>query len=317
MKNNRKNTFTIGFYNVENLFDTINNPNTSDDDFTPTGKHRWNKKKYFHKIKKITSVISQIGKEHANQPPVILGLVEVENDTVVKDLVQHKNLEKFNYQYIHFESKDERGIDVSLLYNKDYFKEISSKTYSLPLTDEEGNPDYTRDILVVKGYLHDELVHIFVNHWPSRRKGEQETKHKRIKAAQLVHTAISEIKKEIENPRIVIMGDFNDNPTSESIKNYLVNEDFYNPMLSLYQNGKGTLTYFKEWHLFDQIIFSKTFFETSSKHNFLKANIFAKDWLRSYKGKYKNSPFRTYIGPWHQGGYSDHFPVYLTFEKDE
>lgn len=317
MKNRRKNTFTVGFYNVENLFDTVNNPNTADDDFTPNGKHRWNKKKYYQKIRKITSVISQIGKEQSNLPPVIVGLVEVENATVVKDLVRHKNLLKYNYDYVHFESNDERGIDVSLIYNRNFFIELSSKTYSLNLIDDDGSPDYTRDVLVVKGSLYNELVYIIVNHWPSRREGEEETKHKRIKAAELNQYIIEEIKKETENPKILIMGDFNDNPTSESIQDHLVSEELYNPMKELYKKGKGTLTYYKEWHLFDQIIISKNFFDSNSYHSFLKARVFAKDWLRSHRGKYKNSPFRTYIGPWHQGGYSDHFPVYLTFEKEE
>ncbi len=317
-KTRRKNRFTIAFYNVENLFDTVDNPLTADDDFTPLSKRRWNTKKYKHKIKKITSVISQLGSNQSAFPPAIVGLVEVENAKVIKDLIKHKNLSKFNYSYVHYDSPDERGIDVALMYNKDFFEVISSSNHPLYLTDEEGKVDYTRDLLVVKGKLNGELIHVLVNHWPSRRDGDEETKHKRIKAAKLVHEVIDEIKLENKDAKFVIMGDFNDDPTSESILDYLVTDDLYNPMKSLFEKGEGTLTFYKKWHLFDQIIFSRDFFDAEkSKHTFLKANILKKDWLRFYKGKFKDSPFRTYIGPWYQGGFSDHFPVYTIFEKDE
>ncbi len=314
----RKNRFTIAFYNVENLFDTVDNPLTADDDYTPSSKRRWNAKKYSIKIKKITSVISQLGNNQSAFPPAIVGLVEVENAKVIKDLIKHKNLSKFNYNYVHYDSPDERGIDVALMYNQDFFEVISSSNHPLYLTDEEGEIDYTRDLLVVKGKLNGELIHVLVNHWPSRRDGDEETKHKRIKAAKLVHEVIDRIKLENKDSKFVIMGDFNDDPTSESVKDYLVTDDLYNPMKSLFEKGEGTLTFYKKWHLFDQIIFSRDFFDTEkSKHTFLKASIFKKDWLQFYKGKFKNSPFRTYIGPWYQGGFSDHFPVYTIFEKDE
>ena len=314
----RKNIFTVAFYNVENLFDTVNNPLTADDDFTPLSKRRWNAKKYHHKIKKLTSVISQLGTNQSAFPPAIVGLVEVENAKVVKDLTRHKNLSKFNYNYVHYDSPDERGIDVALMYNRDFFEVISSDTHSLHLTDKDGEVDYTRDLLVVKGKLNDELIHALVCHWPSRRDGDEETKEKRIKAAKQVQNVIDVIKNKEENAKFIIMGDFNDDPISESVNDFLVTDDLFNPMKSLFEKGEGTLTYYKKWHLFDQIIFSRDFFDTGkSTHTFLKANIFKKEWLRFYKGKFKNSPFRTYIGPWYQGGYSDHFPVYLTFEKDE
>ncbi|MBA6156167.1 endonuclease [Tenacibaculum sp. S7007] len=314
----RKNRFTIAFYNVENLFDTVDNPLTADDDFTPLSKRRWNAKKYKHKIKKITSVISQLGSNQSAFPPAIVGLVEVENAKVIKDLIKHKNLSKFNYNYVHYDSQDERGIDVALMYNKDFFEVISSSNHPLYLTDEGGEVDYTRDLLVVKGKLNGELINVLVNHWPSRRDGDEETKHKRIEAAKLVHEVIDEIKLDNKDSKFIIMGDFNDDPTSESIKDYLVTDDLYNPMKPLFEKGEGTLTFYKKWHLFDQIIFSRGFFDTEkSKHTFLRANILKNDWLRFYKGKFKDSPFRTYIGPWYQGGFSDHFPVYTVFEKDE
>lgn len=314
----RKKVHTIAFYNVENLFDTVNDPFIADDDYTPLSKRRWNEKKYYHKIKKISSVISQLGNKESAYPPALVGLVEVENSRVVKDLIKHKNLSVYNYDFVHYDSPDERGIDVALLYHKDFFEVVSSETHTLHLTDEEGEIDYTRDVLAVKGWLNGELVHVLVNHWPSRRDGEEQTRPNRIKAAKLVREVIGEIKHNDKDAKFIVMGDFNDDPTSESIKEYLVTDDLYNPMKSLFEKGKGTLTFSGEWHLFDQIIFSRDFFDSEkSSHTFLKAKILNKDWLRTNRGKYKGSPFRTYIGPWYKGGFSDHFPVYITLEKDD
>lgn len=315
-RNKRKNTLAVAFYNVENLFDTVDNPMTLDNDFTPKGKKKWSKDRYKHKIKKISSILSLLGSQESKYTPAIIGLVEVENAKVLKDLIRHKNLINHNYNYIHFNSPDERGIDVALLYKNDLFTVLSSKSYPLDLNDSDGNIDYTRDLLVVKGVLNGDLVHVLVNHWPSRRDGELETKHKRIKAAKLVHEVIDNIKKnERVESKFIIMGDFNDDPSSESIKNYLVTDDFYNPMYTMHTKNNGTSTFYNEWHLFDQIIISNSFFNEESSLVFSKAKIFKKPWMRIYKGKFKGSPFRTYIGPWYEGGFSDHFPVYLTFNK--
>ena len=317
MTETRKNIFTIGFYNVENLFDVVDNPKTADDEYLPKSRRRWTKKRYHHKVKKLSSVIAQLGDNLSKHKPAIVGLVEVENSKVVHDLISHKNLLAHNYGYVHFDSPDERGIDVALLYKREFFEVYSSKTYALDLLDKEGERDYTRDLLRVSGSLNGELIHVLVNHWPSRREGEEETKPLRIKAAQLVHTAIEDIKKEIPDPKIIIMGDFNDDPISESIKNHLVTDDFFNPMESIFEKGLGTLTFNGNWNLFDQIIFSKNFRVTEKgKHSFLFAEVFNKEWLTVFKGKLKGSPFRTYIGPWYKGGFSDHFPVYAFLKRN-
>ena len=317
MSTKRKEVFTIGFYNVENLFDTVDNPKKADDDYLPSSRRHWTKKRYYQKLKKLSSVIAQLGTNYSNYMPAIVGLVEVENSKVVQDLISHKNLEKGNYGYVHYDSPDERGIDVALIYNRSFFEVYSSKTHSLEFFEEDGRVDYTRDILRVSGSLNGELVHILVNHWPSRREGEEETKGNRIKAAQLVHKAIDEIKTEIEDPKVIIMGDFNDDPISESVKQNLVTEEFFNPMESLFEKGLGTLTFKGKWNLFDQIIFSKNFLNSEKeKHSFLYAEVFNKDWLTVFKGKLKGSPFRTYIGPWYKGGFSDHFPVYTYLKKN-
>ena len=310
---------TIGFYNVENLFDTKDDPKTADDDFTSEGKLRWNYKRYKIKIKKLGSVIAQLGMNRSKYSPAIVGLVEVENAKVVRDLVNSSNLKKHHYGFAHYDSPDERGIDVALLYNKHVFEFLSSETFPVFLIDDEGERDYTRDILKVSGNLHGEFVHILVNHWSSRREGAAETEPKRIIAAETVRSVIDKIKDTHFDPKIIIMGDFNDDPISKSVKQHLVLNDFFNPMESLLdREKKGTTTYEKKWNLFDQIIFSKNFLEKKEgKIYFKHAEVFNKKWLKVFKGKLKGSPFRTYIGPWYQGGFSDHFPVYAFLKKKD
>ncbi|WP_298766976.1 endonuclease/exonuclease/phosphatase family protein [uncultured Polaribacter sp.] len=309
---------TIGFYNVENLFDTKDNPNTFDDAFTEKGKKKWNNKRYRDKIKKLGSVISQLGLNKSKYPPAIVGLVEVENATVVEDIVNSTNLRKFPYGFAHYDSPDERGIDVALLYNKHFFEYLESKTHPVYLKTEEGKRDYTRDILEVVGNLHGELVHILVNHWSSRRAGQLETEPKRIIAAETVKSIVAQIRAQNVDAKIIVMGDFNDDPTNKSVK-LIENAGFINPMLSLWnKESTGTLTYNGKWNLFDQILFSENFKEKKEgKLYFKHAEVFNKKWLKIFKGKLKGSPFRTYIGPWYQGGFSDHFPVYTFLKKKD
>lgn len=315
MDTNSKNHHSIAFYNLENLFDTIDDPDTFDDDFTPEGRKKWNEKRYHRKLKKLSSVISQIGKEKANNAPIIVGVAEIENLKVLTDLINTKDLKEYHYGIAHYDSSDERGIDVALLYQKKHFELIDSEAIPLLLFNEEGERNYTRDILIVKGKLKEELIYFIVNHWPSRRKGTKETEYKRVKAAKTVHEVIEKIRIENNEAKIIIMGDFNDNPNSSSIKNYLVSDEFYNPFESIYDKGRGTATHNDDWYLFDQIIFSKNFFNENNGLVFRQAEIFEEYFLKSWKGKRKGSPFRTYIGKWHQGGFSDHFPVYIILEK--
>jgi len=308
--------FTVAFYNLDNLFDIYDDPDTLDDDFTPQGKKHWNLRRYKNKIQKIGEVLIQVGTEHSTTAPVLAGLAEVENREVVLDLINSKNLSPYHYGFAHFDSPDERGIDVAFLYQKKYFEFLDAKKYPLMLFDEQGVRDYTRDMLLVKGRLNGELLYIIVNHWPSRRSGLNESQKKRITAAKRVHEIIDDIRKETVDAKIIIMGDFNDGPHSPSIQNHLVTDDFYNPMAHLKDTGNGTSTYNDEWFLFDQIIFSKNFFEKKpNEHLFKYADVFDSKFVRTWKGKRKNKPFRTYIGDWHQGGYSDHFPVFAYLEK--
>ena len=312
-----KDIFTVGFYNVENLFDTIDDPKTLDDDYTPDGKKKWSNKRYVDKIKKLGSVISQLGNEQSHYTPAIVGLVEVENEKVVNDLAKSRYLKKHHYSFVHYDSPDNRGIDVALLYNKHFFELLGSESFPLYLKDGQGKRNYTRDVLVVYGNLNGELVHVLVNHWPSRREGKEESEYKRVEAAKLVRTIVEAIQERHYDAKIIIMGDFNDDPTSKSVKKYLVKDDLYNPMERLLDRDRlGSLTYNSKWNLFDQIIITKNFLtKKQGKHTFKHAEVFNKEWLKIFKGKLKGSPFRTYIGPWYKGGFSDHFPVYLFLKK--
>ena len=304
--------YTVAFYNLENLFDTQDDPNTLDDDFTPKGIKHWNQKRYKRKLKKISHVLAGLGTEKSVHPPALIGLVEVENRSVLNDLVGTKKLVKHDYGIVHYDSPDERGIDVALLYKKSLFRFEKAETFPLLLTDDNGERDYTRDILMVRGHLNGEMVHILVNHWPSRRSGIDETEPKRIKAAQTASHILSKIHKEFNDPKIIVMGDFNDDPGSKSVKNYLTGATLINPMEQLIARGKGSLSHKKHWHLFDQIIFSKNFFEDQSDtHSFEYAAVLDKHFLQEWSGKYKGNPFRTYSGKRYLGGFSDHFPVYV------
>jgi len=312
----KENVFSVAFYNLDNLFDIYDDPDTDDDDFTPTGDKKWTYKRYKNKLNKISQVLSKIGLEHAENPPILIGLAELENEEVLIDLLETKNLEPYNYDYVHYDSPDERGIDVGFIFQKKYFELLDSRQYPLLLINDNGQRDYTRDILCVKGNLHGELVYIIVNHWPSRRSGTKKSEYKRIEAAKRIHEIIAEIEKETLNPRILIMGDFNDEPTSPSIQKHLMNDQLYNPMESLKSKGEGSSTYNNEWYLFDQIIITKTFLE-DGRNKFKYADIFDPEQIKTWKGKRKDSPHRSYIGKWYVGGYSDHFPVYLYFEKEK
>ncbi len=310
--------YTIAFYNLENLFDIYNDATKFDDDFLPRSERQWTKKRYDKKVLKLGEVISKIGYDETKEHPTIVGLAEVENKNVIRDLIESRHLDKFNYDFVHYNSQDERGIDVALLYDKSKFEVKNSKTYSIYLEDEIGDQDYTRDILLVSGILHSEMIHCIVNHWPSRREGEKESRHKRLKAAQKVLQIIEEVRGKYEDAKILVMGDFNDNPGNDSIKFLAEQGQLYNPMETLLSYSRGTLNHNFQWNLFDQILFSTNFFETENNAlKFDEANIFDEKFLTQYKGKYKGQPFRTFVGRKYKGGYSDHFPVYLHLKANE
>ncbi|MDN3491433.1 endonuclease/exonuclease/phosphatase family protein [Winogradskyella bathintestinalis] len=304
--------YTIAFYNVENLFDTKNDPLIHDDDFLPNSAKRWTTKRYLNKIMKLSIVISQIGKAQSKLAPAIIGLAEVENKKVLSDLVKSKNLLNENYKYVHYDSLDERGINVALLYNPDVFKVDHSETFSVYLENNKSQQDYTRDILLVKGQLHNENLCILVNHWSSRREGVIETEFKRLAAAKVVNSVISELKNENPDNKIIVMGDFNDNPNDRTMLLLEKRSDLYNPFKTVWSPSNGSLNHNFQWNNFDQILFSTNFFEvTDNALTFYDGEVFNNKFLTQYHGKYQGQPFRTYVGKKYQGGYSDHFPVFI------
>lgn len=303
---------TIAFYNAENLFDVFVDHKTNNIDFLPSSAKNWTAQRYERKIHKLGSAISKIGFEKINKPPMLVGLAEVENDSVLQDLIDSKDLKQYNYGFVHYNSEDERGIDVALLYNKDEFKVESSKAFPILIEDEFGKRDFTRDILLVTGYLNDNKIQVLVNHWPSRNEGKVETDYKRIIAAKQLTEIISVLTKENNNPQIIVMGDFNDNPNSQSILNLKKENGIFNTMESVWSYSRGSVNHNFAWIQFDQIFLSHNFLDKNeTRFKFLEADIFDEKFLTQSNGKYKGQPHRTYVGKKYKGGVSDHFPVFV------
>jgi predicted extracellular nuclease len=317
-KKRPNNIYTVAFYNLENLFDTKNDPLKLDDDFTPMGLKKWTYKRYSRKIKKLSKTIASLGVKGSNKFPALVGIAELENEAVIRDLITSRSLRKARYRYVHYNSPDERGIDTALLYHPKYFEVITSETIHLAVFNLDGNKDATRDILYVRGILNKEEVHVFVNHWPSRRSGEIETAYKRIKAAETIRSFMKKIELDDPVPNYLVMGDFNDGPDAESIRRLLAESTLQNPMEKLLTDNRGSANYKATWSLFDQILFSNTFL-TNEKgtHRFAHANIFDEHFLKEWQGNYKGNPFRTFVGKRYLGGFSDHFPVYIQLKYQE
>ncbi|MFK5879917.1 MAG: endonuclease/exonuclease/phosphatase family protein [Flavobacteriaceae bacterium] len=319
---------TVAFYNLENLFDTINNP-AKNDEASPMMEMKGNKSKvYWDKIDKLGSVLADIGLEKTKNSPVLIGVVEVENDTVVRDLVNGKNLKDRHYSFVHHESPDKRGIDVALLYQPRYFKPVSQEAFPLMIYNNEGERVYTRDQLLVTGYLDDELIYIIVNHWPSKRGGTRSIPF-REKAAALNLKIIEKIREKDPNAKVISMGDFNDDPNesgfkkiikTKSKKSNVAENDIFNPYESMYKKGLNTAGYRDNLHLFDQILLSSQLITTEkdfSSFKLLNAHIYNPKYLINSKGRYKGYPKRSFSYGSYLGGYSDHFPVYIYLIKEK
>lgn len=317
----------LAFYNLENLFDTINDSSSLDDDRTPDGKDRWTGSRYRHKIAKLSQIVSEIGADISKTAPHLVGICEVENLRVLEDLTSHPNLSAFDYGIIHFDSPDERGIDVALLYKRTAFIPTSFKSHRLLIQDEQAVRDYTRDQLVVGGLLDQEEIHLIINHWPSRSGGEAKSKPYRIAAAQLNLRIMDSLNRLYPNAKIIGMGDLNDNPVDASLKKVLKTRasksnldpnDLFNPMETLFKKGAGSLAYRDQWYLFDQLYLSANFINASwESYTFWKAGIYNPSYLITQRGRYKGYPYRTYAGGRYIGGYSDHFPVYICLVNKE
>lgn len=313
---------TIAFYNLENAFDTFDDPDTLDDDRTPDGKDRWTEDVYLKKLYNNASVIADVGRNVSGTSPVIIGLCEVENRNVIDELIRQPSLSPYQYGVIHYDSPDERGIDVAFLYKKGIFIPDRFRNHLLILYDQKGERDKTRDQLVVSGFLGGERLYFIVNHWPSRSGGQARSEPYRLKAAKLNLRIIDSIQRIDPAAKIISMGDFNDDPTNKSFKSILktsgkqqiaLDEDrLYNPMEEMHQNGLGTSAYRNRWHVLDQMYMTNNLINTPIYlWRYWKAEIFNPPQLVHSKGPYKGTPFRSFSNGRFTGGYSDHYPVCL------
>ena len=317
---------TIAFYNCENLFDTENDSLTFDDDRTPEGRYHWTQGRLEKKMENLTKVLSEIGADVSKTSPDVIGLCEVENRKVMEDLVNHPNLRDKGYEIIHFDSPDERGIDVALLYKKSSYLPTSFRSHRLLLFNEMAEREYTRDQLVVGGIMDNEEVHFIVNHWPSRRGGAAKSQPHRIRAALLNKRIIDSIQNIRPDAKIIAMGDLNDDPIDDSLKKILKTKgktsqldsiSLYNPMEQLFKKGIGSLAYGDKWNLFDQIFMTPNLVDENKQGlSYWKAGIYAPPYLKTQKGRFKGYPLRTYSGGTYTAGYSDHFPSYVFLIKE-
>lgn len=300
--------FKAMFYNVENLFDTINNPYTNDDEFLPDSEKRWNSYKYWRKIRHIYQVIAAVGE---NKPPEIIGLCEVEDFLPLYDIVYNTPLMKFNYQIIHFNSPDKRGIDVALLVNTDNFKILSSEPLAVVFEDDTAKT--TRDILYARLLCYTDTLHVMVNHWPSRRGGEESSEKYRLRASNVLKSAVDSILQQNQKAHILVMGDFNDGPSNKSMEQ-LKSTGLINLSEELELACKcGSYKYKNSWHLFDQMLVSKAVLKKRGLTcNSKSLHIFRNEFITETDNTYGGQKLRrTYLGPKYNGGYSDHLPTWL------
>ncbi len=314
----------ISFYNVENLFDTIDSKGVRDLEYTPEGSKVWNSDRYWDKIGKIARVVADIGTDLTPDGSAIIGLSEIENRLVLEDLVSDPQISGRNYQIAHYDSPDRRGVDVAMLYQEKYFTYLSSKPY---LFKPEGMDDfYSRDVLLVSGIFHGEPMYVLVNHWPSRSGGERRSRPLRNAAAKLNRHIIDSLMHVDPNAHILVMGDFNDDPTNESMRKHLravwdkkkmKPGELYNPFYDFFRRGIGTLAWRDSWNLFDMIVMNQTLLtEDRSNYTFWRAGVFNERYLVQTEGPFAGYPLRTHAGNTFLGGYSDHFPVYIFLVKE-
>jgi hypothetical protein len=334
--------FTVAFYNLENLFDTIDGPNF-DEEYLP--KKGWTSKKYKKKLDNLGRVLPQIGtNDQQKESPVIIGVAEVENRHVLEDLVKNYQMADKDYGIIHFDSPDKRGVDVGFLYQKKFFKPTSYVNIPLRLTrnqgkiekdktDDDDNDDvvqikdkriYTRDQLLVTGLLDGEEINIIVNHWPSRAGGEKRSGPYREAAGRLNRKIMDSLFRINPKAKIINLGDFNDGPYNSSIKkgigaklkkSELTQNDIYNPFEQMRKNGESTLFHRDAGDIFDQIMVSQPLTEDDySSVRYWKAGIYNKAFLIQTSGLFKGYPLRNSpVEP----GFSDHFPVYIYLIKQQ
>lgn len=314
--------FRIGFYNVENLFDTIDIAGKADEEFTPESDKKWNTERYFKKLNDLAKVVD------AMNYPAILGLCEVENATVLKDFIAETSLKNHDYGYVHFESPDFRGIDVAMIYQKRLFQVLDSEAIEINFPKSIiGEEAYTtREILHVKGILaRKDTLHLFINHFPSRRGGLKASEPKRTYVAEQLMKSVNDLFSKNKNAHILLMGDFNDEPDNNSITKTIgakktpvgsSSTSLINCAYELDQKKKGTYNYRGNWNMLDQIIVSNSLLQKDGKLKIGEFQIFQEEWMMYKSDKYGLTPNRTYGGPNYYGGISDHLPVFVEIRVD-
>ncbi|MFT5753099.1 MAG: hypothetical protein ACI924_000306 [Flavobacterium sp.] len=335
---------TVAFYNLENLFDTINDPTINDEEYLPA--KGWTYKNYKKKLDNLSRVLSQIGtNDQQKKSPTIIGVCEIENRRVLEDLVKQPRLIDKNYKIVHFDSPDKRGIDTGFLYDPLHFnptsysnvplyvykgenekskKEKNEETDDAESVDKKSSRVYTRDQLLVTGLLDGEEVSFIVNHWPSRSGGEKKSSPYREAAGALNRKIIDSLYKINPNAKVITMGDLNDGPYNKSVKKEIGavahKEDLkkfgvFNPMEEMSNNGIGSLAYRDSWDLFDQILLTEPYIKKDySTWTYWKAGVYNKDFLIQKEGQYKGYPLRNSNGV---PGFSDHFPVYVYLIREQ
>ncbi len=306
-------TFSIGFYNLENLFEPLEG--SSANGGTPGFKdiRAWDEPRYRKKIENLATAISRIGASESGVPPVFMGVCEVETDRCLEDLVGSEALREHDYGFIHYNSGDRRGLDTAFIYQKRHFRVLGSKTCGGVVSGRSGE-EGTRDILHIEGELFTVPLHVLVNHWPSRIRGKRSTKHKRQELARELKNVVEQIYRTDPMAKIIIAGDFNDNPSDFSLSKIL-DQQFVNGLNPSNQKT-GTSRYRKRWVFFDQILMNENLL-CSKSLSFRETQIFNPPFLVQHHGRFKGAPRRTFQGSYCQGGYSDHFPVYALFECHE
>ncbi|MGZ3866437.1 MAG: endonuclease/exonuclease/phosphatase family protein [Bacteroidia bacterium] len=323
-KTKKYNTAAVGFWNLENFYDTLNDPLKNDEDFLPGGSYLWGTMKYNNKLNHMSDVISQLATEITPDGVAILGVCEVENINVLNDLVKMPKLASRNYKPILIEGPDNRGVDVGLLYNPKYFTPTSTRSFHLKLPLDTNHK--TRDQLLVSGKLLGEEFHFIVCHWPSRLGGDAASMPNRIAAAELGKKIIDSLLKINPNAKIILMGDLNDDPTDKSVKSVFKTEGkrekveagkMFNAMETYFKKGIGTLAYNDTWDLFDQQIMTPALVKTGYKDlQFYNSYIFNKQQVLETEGRFKGYPKRTHSGGAYTNGYSDHFSVFSVLMRE-
>jgi len=316
-------TLVVAFYNQENLFNAVDDPENDDAEFLPSAKKEWTEERYEKKLFNMARVIRSM---NDNSGPDIIGFCEVENQGVLEAMVA-KHLSDLKYQIVYKESPDNRGIDVGLIFKKDKFTFLSMKSDTVILPDRYPTRSILSANLVTKSK---DTLHLFVNHWPSRRGGAEASEKNRVAAAQTLRQSVDGYYKNSGKANIIIMGDFNDEPTDISIKETLNAQPIscseiqkvsknntntlYNLAYTKKMNGEGSYKYQSEWDMIDQIMVSKNLLKNKSLHLICGSfEIYKPDFIVTHSGKYEGAPFPTYGGTRYLGGYSDHFPVLAKF----